>query len=98
MAKTMMFENCVALEVVSRSTDKDGKQLKDKQGNDISYNTLVAYEFGNKYPELLKINVHASKLDEVRALAGRKCNLLANVSLYNNQMTLHFESGSPVQK
>lgn len=98
MAKTMTFENCVALEVVSRSTDKDGKPLKNKAGEDVSYYTLVAYEFGNKFPELLKLSVYSSKLDEARALAGRKCNILANVSLFKDQMSLYFESGSVVPK
>jgi hypothetical protein len=93
MAKTMMFEKCVALEVVSRLTDAAGAPLKNKKGETVTYNTLICYEFGSKYPELVKIAVDSSKLSEVHALVGKRCNILADVSLFNNQMSLYFNNG-----
>lgn len=93
MAKTMMLENVAVLEIISNAA-------KDKDGNHTgkTYNSLVCYEFGQKYPELMKINVAPERLDAAKMLVAKRCNLIAEISVFNQKMTLHFQEGSSVQK
>lgn len=93
MAKIMMLENVAVLEMQSNVA-------KDKAGNptDKVYHSLVCFEFGTKYPELMKINVAPEKLTSAQTLIGKRCNVTANISLYNQKMSLYFEDGSAVQK
>lgn len=98
MAKSMMFENVVVLELLQKSTDKDGKPLTNKEGKAVSYNTLVCYEFGNKYPELLKLSVHPDKLSDAQSYVGKRANLIAGVSVYQDKMSLHFNEGHIISK
>ena len=88
MAKSMMLENVAVLEISSNKS-KDGSK---------TYNSLVCFEFGQKYPELLKINVHDQLLNNASQLVGKRCNLVAEISVYNDKMSLYFSEGSPAIK
>lgn len=97
MAKTMLFENVVVLEVDTQSTDKDGKQLKNKKGEDTSYTKLYCYEFGNKYKSLLTFGVSPDRVNAAKELLGKRCAITADCSMFQDKLSLYFASGSPVK-
>lgn len=97
MARTMMLESVVVLEVTVRDKDKEGKPLVNKQGQPTAYYTLIGFERGQRYPELTKLNIPGPLLNNASALVGKVCNILAEVNQYRDGITLYFSEGNPVQ-
>lgn len=62
--------------------DLVSKEKKDDPT--VKYNTLVVYEPGKEYPELIKLNVSNNEYASARALVGSDASIEADVTVYSS--------------
>lgn len=74
----------LALELHSKTDKTDAKKV---------YNTLILYEFGKQYPELLRVSVNPQKLAEAQKLPGQVVEVECELSIFQNRTSIHFVSG-----
>lgn len=60
------------------------------------YHTLIVYESGKSFPDLLRLNIRPDKVNDVSALVGKECDLDADVHIFQGKVQLTFVSGRPV--
>lgn len=73
-----------ALEVVTR---------KDKNDETKVFNTLVVYEPGKQYPDLLKVNLKPEQLRAAETMVGNDVAIEADVMIFKNGASMNFVSG-----
>lgn len=80
--KTVVNAEC--LDFISR---------KKKDDPSITFNTLICYEPGKDFPELLRMNVREDRVTAARQLVGKTVTIEADVTIFQNKASLHFIQG-----
>lgn len=80
--KTIVSGLC--LEVVERQDKKDPSK---------KYLTLIAYEFGKPYPELVKINVSPERVSQARSLVGGISDITCELFVFKDRTSLNYVQG-----
>lgn len=68
----------------------------DKNDSAKVYHSLIVYEPGKNFPDLLRMNLKPEKVVEVSALVGKECDIEAEVTIFQQKANLSFVSGRPV--
>lgn len=68
----------------------------DKNDPTKVYNTLVVYEPGKPFPDLLRVNIRSDKVVEAAALVGKEADIEADVTIFQQKANLTFVTGRPV--
>ena len=77
----------IALEVSTRTKKDDDTK---------SYSSLIMYERGKQYPELLKINLKPEQINQAKTLVGHEVCVDADVVIFQNRANLNFLAGRPM--
>lgn len=80
--KTVVNAEC--LDFISR---------KKKDDPSVTYNSLICYEPGKDFPELLRMNVREDRVANAKGLVGKTVTIEADVTIYQNKASLHFIQG-----
>jgi len=73
-------------------------QKRDKNDNAKVYNTLIVYEFGKMYPELLRMSVNAEKLQEAVKLPGHIVEVEGEVIIFKDRTSVQFVTGRIIEQ
>lgn len=64
---------------------------KNKDGK--TYTSLVMYEFGKDFPELIRINVYPDKVKAASDLVNNMATVIAEMRTYQWRISFSFEGG-----
>jgi len=82
--------------ITGKVLDLVSKEKKDDPT--VIYHTLVVYEPGKDYPELLKLNVDAKSIQLAQSLVDHDAVIEADVTVYSSgKVSMKFTQGKPVQ-
>lgn len=70
----------------------------DKNDSTKVYNSLILYEFNRPYPELVRVSVHPSRLNEVQKLVGQMVEVECDLSVYQNRTSIQFFSAKEAKR
>lgn len=73
-------------------------QKADKNDKSKVYNTLILYEFGKSYPEIVRVSVNPIRLSEAQKLPGQMVEVECELSIFQNRTSIQFISAKEVRK
>ena len=56
------------------------------------YHSLIMYEFGKQYPELVKINIRAEEIPTVQPLIGKKITVETELFTFKDRNSFAFRN------
>lgn len=72
-------------------------QKVDKVDKSKVYHTLIVYEFGKQYPDVVRLGVHQTRLMDAQKLPGQLVEVEGEITIFKDRTSVQFVSGKVLE-